>query len=197
MEKENKAGQPAGTTAAGDEGNKSVTSPDSQKIADLEAKLAKSESDKEVYRAGMLSMKERKQKKLAPEDITDPEKLSKFIEDKADEKAQERELTDKATAEAERRLKLEKENEELRRALEAKAAAGSTVGFGSSPANAPEVKPQGYLSEERKTELRDIYRTRGFYSDAEIDTMVKRAEELMSTHRATVAMTNPGKTRTH
>lgn len=158
--------------------------------------MAKERKDKEIYKAGMLAMK--KPKKLSAEDAADPEKLNAHIADKVDEALTEKQLTDKAAHEAAEIESMRKRNEELERALESRQAVSGGAGGGAgATANAPEPKQTSYFSDEQKAELRRMYESRGFYTSADIDKMVLRAEEIAKSNSQTVSMTNPGKTRTH
>jgi hypothetical protein len=198
MTDENKAGNAGNTapaegkaenTSTANAGNGSATASDASKIAELEAKLAKSESDKEVYRSGLLAAKDlgKKAKHITQEVLEDPEKLESAIE----AKIQDKELTDKAYAEAEAKVKederLRKENEELRRSLEAAQTAGFAGGasMGSGHNENSESKPTGYWSDAQKNELRQIYTSRGLYSQDQITKMLAKAEEIARTKTAT------------
>lgn len=176
-------------------GNESETVSDqASKIADLEARLAKETKEKEIYRSGLLAAKDlgRKAKRLTKEDLEDPEKLETAIE----AKIQDKELTDKALAEAETKAKederLKKENEELRRSLEAAQTAGYTGGasMGSGHNENSESKQTGYWSDAQRNELRQIYASRGMYSQDQITKMVAKAEDIARTKTATSDRTN-------
>lgn len=168
------------------------------KVSELEAKLAaetaeklKERSEKENYRAGLLSRKEqdKKLKRLSQEDLSDPEKLEKVIE----EKIQDTKLEEKLTAETEAKAKyyadLEKENAELARSLEAaKTSGGSGGGAGINEHSTS--KPQGYFSPAQKAELRKIYESHGQYSPEMIDKMMSRAEDIARQKAGSGALKN-------
>jgi len=178
-------------TLAGNGGNLSDTPADemARQIADLKAKLAKVESDKEIYRAGLLAAKQlgKKAKKITLEDLSDPDKLESVI----DAKIQDRELEQKALEEAARKAseeeRLRLENEELRRSLEATKMASLHGGVGSGTGvNENSIsKPNTYWTEEQRNELRRIYASRNMYSPEQIEKMVKKAEEIAITRTAT------------
>lgn len=193
MDDKTNPGNAVAPTGADNAGNATSTA---EEIARLQAELkaereqhAKDNKDKEIYRAATLTMKAQNKRKLTAEEVADPEKLTNFIEEKANEKLAEKEAHATAQAEAERVEKLERENAELRRLAEAQRATGG-VGGGTSPANSPEVRANSYFSDDQKNELRKIYRSRGFHSEAKLEEMVKTAERLAKERAATQPITN-------
>ena len=192
MDKETNAGQQAVNTANGVEGKDAGTSTAqidvSAKVLELEAKLAKSEKEREIYRSGLLAAKElgKKSKRITEDDLSNPEKLESAI----DAKIEERELEKKALREAEevseREANLRKENEELRRSMEAfkSSGGGSSAWTGSGHNENSESKPQSYWSDAQKQELRSMYAQRGFFTEKQIDTLVAKAEQIARTNSA-------------
>lgn len=187
------------------EGNIGATSADAGKIsdtateqatriADLETRLAKETKDKEIYRAGLLSAKDlgKRTKRIAPEDLEDPEKLEAAIE----AKFQDKELEQKALQEVEQSVSrdeaLKKENEELRRSLEAAKTAGygGSASMGSGHNERSETTSTGYWSDAQRNELRQIYNSRGIYSGEQVEKMVKKAEEIAVLKTAQSARSN-------
>ena len=182
MDEKNKAGQQAGSTAAGTEGKEADTS--AAKIAELEARLAtetaranKEAKDKEIYRSGLLVAKQLGKSKKAE---ADGEQKVEDVDEIVEKKLAEKELISKAESEAvaiaEEREKLQKENEELKRSLEAKHSSSGFAG-GAGHSETSESKPVSYFSEEQKAELRQIYESRGFYKPEVIEKMMIEAEK--------------------
>lgn len=179
MDQTNKAGESAGTTAASNESSK-VTE-QAAKIAELEARLEREKKDKEVYRSGLLAAKDlgRSAKRITSEDMSDPELLEKAIEAKIQDTELERKAAEESRQKAEAEAALRKENEELRRAMEAmQSSGGGGAGTGSGHNESSESRPPGYWTEAQRGELRQIYSSRGIYSEAQIELMVKKAEEI-------------------
>ena len=143
--------------------------------------------DKEVYRAGLLAAKELGSKpKITPEDLADPVKLDSAIEAKIKQDKLEQQAQTDAEAKTLEDDRLKAENEELRRTLEAAKTAGfSSPSVGSGHNENSESKPQGYWSEPQKAELRQMYQSRNLYSSEQIDTMIKRAEDIARAKSAT------------
>ena len=204
--KDNKAGNP-GATAPGIEGNKSGTSTDNggngsgtptdesaKQIADLKAQLAKSESDKDVYRAGLLAAKQLggKAKKLTPEDLADPEKLESAIDAKIQDKELEKKALDEATQKVADSEALRLENEELKRSLEAAKTAGFQGGVsgGAGVNEHSETRPNTYWTDAQRNELRNMYVSRNLYTAEQIEKMVKKAEEIARNKTATASRNN-------
>lgn len=189
MDTKNTAGESVVNTANDTQGNASKSiSEQAAKIADLEARLARESRDKEIYRSGLLAAKElgKSSKRITSEDLEDPERLEKAI----DAKFQERELEQKAAQEAQQKIddaeKLRKENEELRRSLEAAKTSGYSSGssMGSGHNEHSEAKQVGYWSDVQKNSLREIYASRGLYTQDQIEKMVMKAEEIARTNTA-------------
>lgn len=188
-----KVGKPGDTTPGAGKSSDTATE-QAAKIADLEARLAKETKDKEIYRSGLLAAKDlgKQAKRITSEDLADPVKLETAIE----AKIQEKELEAKALKEAEQQVSrdeaLRKENEELRRSLEAAQSAGygGSASLGSGHNENSESKPAGYWSDAQRNELRQIYSSRGLYSNDQIEKMVAKAEEIARTKTAQAARVN-------
>jgi len=184
MDEKKQAGQSTGNTAAGNEGKGADTS--AAKIAELEAKLSQSEAkaakeakDKEIYRAGLLAAKKfgkKPKEALAEGEAPKADDVESVVESKMAEK----ETLDKAQSEAadaaEEREKLRRENEELKRTIEARSSASGFAG-GAGQSEHSESKPVSYWSDAQKTELRQIYQSRGFYKPEVIEKMIVEAEK--------------------
>jgi len=189
MDQTNKAGEHNVNTADVNAGNGSATaSEQAARIADLEARLAKETKEKEIYRGGLLAAKDlgKTAKRITSEDLSDPERLEKAIE----AKIQDKELEQKAVLDTEQSLsaaeKLRKENEELRRSLEAAQTAGFSGGSGAGSGHNENSETKGttYWSEMQKNELRQIYASRGLYSQEQIEKMVSKAEQIAQSKTA-------------
>ena len=184
MDNDNKAVN-AGKDASGDAGNKSATASDA-KIAELQARLEKETKEKEIYKSGLLAAKElaKGAKRVTAETLEDPAKLDEAIDAKIRGRELEKKVSE-ASPEAvesadERVRKLEEQNAELMRSLEAAKTSGGFGGSAGAGSGRSEVesKPAGYWSDAQRDELRGIYRSRGFYSEKQIETMVAKAEEI-------------------
>lgn len=187
MEGKNNAGN--NPTTAGNEGNSSDTSSEIAKLKEeLAAKeaaivtkdkeLQKANSDKEIYKNGMLEMKDRAKKRLTPEEMADPNKITEFVEAKVNEELESKRLAEESASDAQEREKLRKRNEELELALESMKTTGKLpMSEASNTANTPAVNQNSYWSPAQKAELRKIYEGRGLYSKDQIDRMVDGAEK--------------------
>lgn len=192
MEDKNNAGNNSNT--AGNEGNESGTSPEMAKlqeelaakeaaIAAKDKELQKANADKEIYKNGLLEMKERGKKRLTPEEMADPNKITEFVEAKVNEELESKRLQEEALKKAESDEALRKRNEELELALESMKATGKMpVSESSESANTPPVNQNSYWSMAQKAELRKIYESRGIYSKDQIDRMVDSAEKRAKTN---------------
>lgn len=180
MDQQNLAGESAGNTAASNESAK-VTE-QAAKIAELQARLDRETKDKEVYRSGLLAAKDlgRAAKRITVDDMSDPELLEKAIDAKIEHTELERKAAEETRQKAESDEAVRKENEELRRTLEALQAAGSggSQGMGSGHNESSESRPSTYWTDAQRSELRQIYTSRGIYNAGQIDSMVKKAEEI-------------------
>jgi hypothetical protein len=148
-------------------------------IADLQIRLAKETRDKEIYRAGLLAVKDKKPKRLSAEVLADPEQLESALEAKIEDRELEQKALQEAEAKATADEQLLRENEELRRSLDAAKTAGyAGSGGGSGHNEHSESKPTSYWSDAQKSELRQMYQSRGLYSPDQIEKLVTKAEEI-------------------
>lgn len=143
-------------------------------VTKLKEELAKVTRDRDNYRAGLLAKKEFDKRAKQGIDLSEPEKVEELLDAKLEQKKLEEKAERETEAEREAREKLEAENAELRRALESSRSSSSPVG--GAGRSESEAKPQGYWSDDQRNELRQILNSRGFYSQQQVDTIVKMAE---------------------